>query len=373
MLRCFRETSSRKLLLASGVSFMLFAGEARADWLVMTGGQRAEVRAFSLRERSVDVITLSDKSWSILRDAVDVPATLAANGMSSEERDSPSWPSPRGSRPSTPETVRESSPPPPLPPPPAPSPSGSSGPSPVEVQEPEPRAPRTAPRRPSEPRYRLALFANGSAMTRPLEFAESRQFLLFEEQARVDTRYRDPMRPGVELGGLVRIAGPLGVSASVELFQHDRDAAFDAFLPHPFLFDRAREISGSRSNLSHREHAVHVDGVITGRWGDVVLDVFGGPSLFLTRTELLTDVRYSEVFPFDQVIPLGTEEQVFEDRPLGFNLGAHATYRLAGPFGATLGARFSRARVRITPGEGRTVEFDAGGLRVAAGLRLLFP
>ena len=57
----------------------------------------------------------------------------------------------------------------------------------------------------------------------------------------------------------------------------------------------------------------------------------------------------------------------------GFNVGASTTFRVGGIFGIDFGVRYSRATVRVEPSEGRELEFDAGGLRIGAGLRLLIP
>jgi hypothetical protein len=88
---------------------------------------------------------------------------------------------------------------------------------------------------------------------------------------------------------------------------------------------------------------------------------------------VLGELLYSEVYPYDSVIALGAESRVFEDSPWGYNLGASATLRVVGRFGLDIGVRFSRARIRLVPGENRTVTFDAGGLRAGAGLRFVFP
>ena len=218
------------------------------------------------------------------------------------------------------------------------------------------------------------MFVNGAVGTSPLEFGESRSYELFKEDALVDHRYQDPTGRGVEIGGLLRVKGPVGVSAAVELYKSDREAAYAAFLPHPFFYERPRELSGIRSDLTHEEQALHLGAVFSTNWGRrFSVDVFGGPSLFFTRTEVLGELLYSEVYPFDGVVPLGVESQVFEDHPWGYNVGASATVRVISRFGLDIGIRFSRARIQLFPTENRAVEFDAGGLRAGAGLRFIFP
>ena len=221
--------------------------------------------------------------------------------------------------------------------------------------------------------HRVALFVNGSLATSPLGFAESRSFELFREPARIDNVYEAPRTSGLELGAFLRLRGLFGIGGSVELFRNDNEGAYEAFLPHPFYFERYRRFSGLRNGLSYTERAIHVDGVVSKTWRDrLTLDVFGGPSFFLTKTELLLDVLYSEVYPYDAVVPSGVEPAVFEDRPLVYNVGATATYRVAGRVGVDFGFRYSTARIHLEPGEQRRIAFDAGGLRAGAGLRFFF-
>jgi hypothetical protein len=206
-----------------------------------------------------------------------------------------------------------------------------------------------------------------------LDFADSRSFQLFLEEARFDQRYRSPETQGVEVGAYWRIKGPVGIGASAELFRTDNDAAYSAVLPHPFYFERNRELSGQLSGLGHEEQAIHVNAVVSKTWaGRFTVDIFGGPSLFLTKTEVLVDVPYAEVYPYDAVVPGNVETRVLEDRPLGYNVGAGITFRLAGPLGVDFGARYSQGQIQLAPSENSTIEFLAGGLRLGAGLRFLF-
>ena len=170
-----------------------------------------------------------------------------------------------------------------------------------------------------------------------------------------------------------RIVGPLAIGATVQRFENDREASYTASLPHPFFFDRFRELSGATSGLTHEETAVHLDVVFTKTWGPLTLDAFGGPSWFETKTEVLVDVLYEEVFPYDEVSFQGVEGRVLESRSIGFNVGASATFRIAGIVGVDFGVRYSKAGSKLFVEEGREIELDAGGLSVGAGLRFFFP
>jgi hypothetical protein len=342
---------------------LLLGNMAWADVVVFKNGSRSEVQSVTITPRAVHIITLNGKKWSVLRDAVDVKATVEANRRAPKETMAPPGPSPEKSK---------------APPAPAPSPHRVERPAPRPPirREPPPPVVQHPPRRPETqaPDHRFAVYVNGAVGTSPIEFAETQRYQLFKEEALVDHRYRDPQGRGLEIGGLFRVKGLFGVSAAVELFESDREAAYAAFLPHPFFYEQYRELSGIRTDLIHEEKALHVDALLSTSWGRrISIDVFGGPSLFFTRTEVLGELLYSEVYPYDSVVALGAESRVFEDNPWGYNLGASATLRVVSRFGLDIGVRFSRARIRLVPGENRTVTFDAGGLRAGAGLRLVFP
>ncbi len=58
---------------------LLAVAPASADWVIFTDGQRTQVQAVEIAERAVHITTQAGKRWSVLRDSVDVAATLAAN------------------------------------------------------------------------------------------------------------------------------------------------------------------------------------------------------------------------------------------------------------------------------------------------------
>lgn len=358
------------------VGSLLAVTPASADWVILADGQRIEVQAVEIGERAVHITTRAGKSWSVLRDTVDVEATRAANETPPPLEvvtiaEAPSPPSPTVSPPPPPrEPTPPPEPPPALPVPAAPPPR-------ERVVEREPAAvPAAELIRPAETptqRYRFSVTVNGVQGADVLQFADTNRFELFREPARIESIYRDPRPQGLEIGVHYRVAGPFAVGATWQRFDHDRTASFTASLPHPFFFDRFRELSGTESGLSYEENAVHVDAIVTKTWGPLTLEGFGGPSWFETRTEVLVDILYDETFPYNEVSFRGVEGRVVDDRPLGYNVGASATFRVASIFGVDFGVRYSAARSNLFIEEGREVELDVGGLRFGAGLRFLFP
>ena len=361
---------------------------AAADVLVFKDGSRNEVRSLEIKDRAVHFVTTNGKRMSVIRDVIDVPATLEANrpeksseDLSKEEASAfvqAPWKPTRVTE--APQPTREKKPPT------ATVETRREDPEVVEVpvQRPAPSRPPPAPAKTSapprtvavdssRPDHRFAFFVNGALGTSPLDFTDTRRFELFLEGAIFDQRYRSPESLGIEVGAFVRIKGPIGFGASVELLRNDNEAAYSAVLPHPFYFERNRELSGRLAGLVHEEQALHLNAVLSKTWARrFTVDFFGGPSLFLTKTEVLADVPYTETYPYDTVVPGNVETRLLKDDPIGYNIGAGATLRIAGPLGLDFGLRYSKGQIRIAPSENRTIEFLAGGLRFGAGLRFLF-
>ena len=370
-------------ILRNGALAAVFAASlacvssATADWLVLRNGARSEVRAVQIRERFIVAVTLNDKTWSLALESVDVETTRALNGMSEMDELSPGWPRPDAPADvvTTARTVPEANDR-------RPNPPGSQ----TGTEPPTPAAPppHTSPPPQLEGKVvrsvedgaetRLALFLNGVTESSDFALTESRSFSIFKETATLDVNYRGSNRSGYEVGALVRIRGPVGIVASAELFDTAPSATYRNRLPHPFFYDRLRELSGEQPDLSWSERAVHVDPVLSLDFGPrLSVDAFSGVSMFFTETELVDEILYEEVFPYDSLVSKGTTFRRMEARPLGYNLGVSTTLRLLGVLGVNFGLRYSRAEVRLDLAEGRETHFEVGGLRFGAGLRILIP
>jgi hypothetical protein len=335
---------------------------------VLRNGARSEVRAVQIHERFIVAVTLNNKNWSLALESVDVETTRALNGMSENERLSPGWPRPDApadvvtTARTAPETVDRRPGPPGsqtgteprtsvVPPPPTSPPATS----------PPPRLEGKAVRSAEDgAETRLALFLNGVTESSDFGLTESRSFPIFRETATLDVNYRESSRSGYEFGALVRILGPVGIVASVELFDSAPSATYRNRLPHPFFYDRLRELSGEQPDLSWSERALHVDPVLSLDFGPrLSVDVFSGVSMFFTETELLDEILYEEVFPYDSLVSKGTTFRRMEARPLGYNLGVSTTLRLLGVLGMNFGLRYSRAGVRLDLAEGEITSTPA--------------
>ena len=147
---------------------------------------------------------------------------------------------------------------------------------------------------------------------------------------------------------------------------------FEARLPHPLYFDSDRSLAGGPISLSYEENAAHFLLSYTRTAGRFVVAVSGGPSYFMTKTEVIDTFTYTESYPFDEASLESIQQSTFDANGLGFNVGGWIGFRLFKQLAVGADLRFSQAKPKFTTSAGNEVEVAAGGARVGVGIRLLF-
>lgn len=171
-------------------------------------------------------------------------------------------------------------------------------------------------------------------------------------------------------GVLVRLAGRVGVAVSVSNLSRSESADVTAQVPHPFFFDRPRSVTGA-TPLRHRETALHLQGSVlvrSSRRFDI--SVAGGPSIFSVAQNLVTDVAYTEEYPFDVAAFAAAPSTRLTKRVGGFNAGADVTWRLSPRFGMGALVRYTRASTTFAITEGNSTTLDVGGIQAGGGVRI---
>ena len=228
------------------------------------------------------------------------------------------------------------------------------------------------PASPSAAERRFQILAGGGFNQASRSFSEVTTFTAFLEEGTSTRSYDGASGPLFEVGAIYSITPSIGVLGSFELFSGNNDGAFEEIVPHPLLFNQDRSVSGELTDLSYDERALHLDIVYSIHRGSVSVDLFGGPTFFFTETELVTEVTTRSVYPFDDLELGGSQSSTFKENPIGFNAGGAFTYRFTPVFGVYFQGRFSRASVSVERVTGEPAEFDAGGFRAGAGIRLAF-
>jgi hypothetical protein len=185
----------------------------------------------------------------------------------------------------------------------------------------------------------------------------------------------DEVRRGLlaDAGVSLRIAGDFAVGVTASWFMAKNDADISASVPHPFFFRTPRTVTGTTS-LRREELAAHIQAIYTihaNRSVDVALS--GGPSFFQLRQDVVTDIAFADIYPYDAPTFTSASTQRVSASHIGFNAGVDVSVRLSRHAGLGGGVRFSKATIDMTvPNGGGTVSVDAGGAQAIGGLRLYF-
>ena len=178
--------------------------------------------------------------------------------------------------------------------------------------------------------------------------------------------------PMVDIGASLRVAGNLALGVSVSYLTNTGEADVAARIPHPFYFGQPRSIAGSVTGVEHKELTTHTDLMyaISSRRIDLVL--FGGASFFRVDQTFVSDVTYSELYPYDTASFVDATFASDRRSKVGYNAGADATWKLSRKWGLGGMIRFAHARVPFTVGDIDAGSTEVGGLQAAGGLRLVF-
>jgi hypothetical protein len=222
----------------------------------------------------------------------------------------------------------------------------------------------------STPGSRVALTV--SAGTRPTasDFSQLVTFEKYSEQGSLTTSYGVTQQPLVNAGVTVRIWRSLGAGVEGSYLGSSFPAQITALVPHPLLANQPRTVSGSVT-VTNRQLATHLDAVYWIHRSDR-LEVLasGGPSLVRTDQDFVSDVSFTQTFPYNAATFTGATISRQRKSGTGANVGVVVGWRLAGPLGVAALARYSRVTYHF-PTIG-AVSVPLGGLDVSGGVRLLF-
>jgi hypothetical protein len=200
-------------------------------------------------------------------------------------------------------------------------------------------------------------------------FSNTVKPLDFAEPSVVDTGYKTGSIPGFDGGGGVRVWRNLAVGIDVSRLSKTTAGAVSAQIPHPFFFNRPRAVSGDTFGLGRDETALHLQAVwmipMRRRWQ---LALAGGPSWFTIGQDIVSDVTFTQAYPYDTATFASAITVHRSGSRIGFNAGADVTYRLRPRVGIGAGLMFSRASVPLDD----TLTVEAGGARVGGGVRFRF-
>ncbi|MDH5414976.1 MAG: hypothetical protein OEW87_12625, partial [Flavobacteriaceae bacterium] len=151
----------------------------------------------------------------------------------------------------------------------------------------------------------------------------------------------------------------------------DTNTDYNVAAPHPLLFNAMRNGQGSRSfNLT--ENVVFLNFLVTIPFSKFSLDFFGGPAYFFSSVEVISDIQYSDSYPYD-TINLNATSKKIENNVFGFNGGASFNFYFVKNFGIFLNTYYLSASADFEPGgDIPGWKLSLGGFKAGGGLKIIF-
>lgn len=223
---------------------------------------------------------------------------------------------------------------------------------------------------PVSERFRILL--DGGPQITPGSFGQAFTLTRNAEDAPVSTDLEMGPSGFFDGGARFHVTRTLSVGAVGFFASGSASGTLDAQIPHPFYFGQPRDVTGELSGLARTEFGAHMElayPVLVSP--SLEITAFGGPSWIHLEQELVTDLTYSESYPYDTAAFKSAATTAATNSALGFNVGADVTWRLGRSLRGGALVRYSQANVTLSPASGNTVDLRAGGLQVGAGLRIL--
>lgn len=229
-----------------------------------------------------------------------------------------------------------------------------------------------APASAQPPKERVWFSISGGVQATNNSFDDAFDLTLYTEPEHVTVSY--PAKSGVLIAGSggYRVWRQLFVGFGVTRYSSSADAKVTAQLPHPFFDNTYRTIEGDAA-IDRSEVGAHVlFGWMLRPTRTVRMMLTAGPSYITATQPIVTDVTFTDTYPFDTAQFTGVKTTNSSRGAAGFNAGADVFWMFGKNIGAGGLVQVTHARIKAAANSGRSVSFDAGGAQVAAGLRLLF-
>jgi hypothetical protein len=100
--------------------------------------------------------------------------------------------------------------------------------------------------------------------------------------------------------------------------------------------------------------------------------VFGGPSFFQVKQDIVNDFTYTDSYPFDTASFTSGVTSSVSESTLGFNVGGDLSYFFTPQLGVGATVQLVGADVEMPSAGSGTIDASAGKFQAGAGLRLRF-
>jgi opacity protein-like surface antigen len=222
----------------------------------------------------------------------------------------------------------------------------------------------------SQPRVEIS--ANVGAQIGASKFTESGTSTFNAETQTLTVDHGVKTVVGFNVGAAVRIVPQFWVGVQYAMADMKPSASISSVIPHPLLFNTPRTVQGSINDVAHSEQNVHVDLMYALPVSAVDVKVMGGPTFFNLKQDFVSDVTVNETYPFDTATFASATTKRLSKAAVGFNAGVDISRLLTSQVGVGALMRYSRADVKFDDPDIGKQTVKAGGVEVAAGVRVRF-
>jgi opacity protein-like surface antigen len=239
----------------------------------------------------------------------------------------------------------------------------------------QPTAKPTTKPKPSQPVNRVYISINGAFQTAAGDFGETVTFVENAENGTFTTDYTVESGPALNISAGAAIWRNIGVGVGVTRFSKSTPIAFSASVPHPLFFNRNRNITGDVGGLKREELAVHIQAQATFTPSPKIQGVvFGGPSFFSVKQDIVNDFEITEAYPYDTATFSQGLTTTVDESKVGFHVGADVGYFFSRQVGVGGTIQWSGTTIEV-PGSGASspsFDLKAGGFQAGGGVRFRF-
>jgi len=220
------------------------------------------------------------------------------------------------------------------------------------------------------PQERAAVMIGVSQQTTSTTFTQSISFEAYAETGTLNTSTLIAQHPRFDAGAVVRVWRGFGVGIAGNAMSGTDTAQIDGQIPHPINANQPRPLSGT-ADVFHHERAVHLQAAYWVQPAPRVDVIVGaGPSFMEVEQDFVSDVSYTQTFPYDSVTFQSATLTREQKSVIGFNAGGQVGVRLMSHVGVAGVVRYSHGTASF-PDTGAT-SVKLGGLELGGGLHLTF-
>lgn len=191
------------------------------------------------------------------------------------------------------------------------------------------------------------------------------------ETATITATQETGQRPLYDVTAGGRLRGNLGFGFGATFGQLDNEARVRGDIPHPFYFNQTRSLDGTAA-LERTDLMINLAAMwLIPASERVQLSLFGGPTWFQLKQQVVKSVTLTEGYPFDAVALNSVERERLTETAWGYHAGFDVSYFFSRHAGVQGLVRYSNGTVTLTT-NGVDSDITVGGLHVGVGLRVRY-